>query len=293
MQAKPYFVEKPNHLMSTDEMEFFLWDTPPDAVAAAAHVHDAVELLYITQGSFLATIDGEEYRLKPGDLILFRSHVIHHVLTLGEPYNQYYVLKLKPMLLQSLSARREAAACTMQLTLQRPDSPCVWTQNDLQNSHILHTIRALIEESNQNEYAKDIALKLGAANLLLYLLRDCHAKERTFDGSRDEIAQCIYRALIHIRQNFTQELDEKTLAAQAGVSYCYFSRHFKRVTGMCFKDYLNALRINYAEQLLLTTGCSVTEVATECGYNNISYFISMYKRLKRVTPKQTANRVER
>ena len=32
----------------------------------------------------------------------------------------------------------------------------------------------------------------------------------------------------------------------------------------------------------------MTEVANECGYNNISHFIHVYKTWKKVTPKQTA-----
>ena len=68
------------------------------------------------------------------------------------------------------------------------------------------------------------------------------------------------------------------------MSYSYFSRCFKNVTGKTFKEYLNMVRINHAQRLLATTTLSVTQVALECGYNNISYFIAVYKSLKGETP---------
>jgi len=71
------------------------------------------------------------------------------------------------------------------------------------------------------------------------------------------------------------------------MSYSYFSRSFRRVTGLSFKKYLNQTRINRAEQMLLTGNGSVSEIAMECGYNSISYFISVYKSIKGTTPYKT------
>ena len=45
----------------------------------------------------------------------------------------------------------------------------------------------------------------------------------------------------------------------------YFSKKFKAVNGFGFKEYLNTIRINHSEQLLLETDMSITEIALECG----------------------------
>ncbi|MBQ6824219.1 MAG: helix-turn-helix transcriptional regulator, partial [Clostridia bacterium] len=49
------------------------------------------------------------------------------------------------------------------------------------------------------------------------------------------------------------------------LSYSYFSRSFKRITGHTFKDYLNITRINQAEKALVSTRKPITEIAAECG----------------------------
>ena len=76
----------------------------------------------------------------------------------------------------------------------------------------------------------------------------------------------------------------------ACMSYSYFSRSFRAITGKNFKEYLNQIRVAHAEKALLTTDRSVTEVANHCGYDNVSYFISVYKHLKGETPHATAKR---
>jgi len=68
------------------------------------------------------------------------------------------------------------------------------------------------------------------------------------------------------------------------MSYSYFSRIWKRIVRRSFREYLNEVRVSHAEHLLKTTSLPVTQIALECGYNNVSYFIAVYKELKGITP---------
>jgi AraC-like DNA-binding protein len=51
-------------------------------------------------------------------------------------------------------------------------------------------------------------------------------------------------------------------------------------------DYLNYYRIERACFKLVSTNLSITEVAFECGFNDLSYFIKTFKKYKAITPKQ-------
>ena len=265
----------------------FEWKTQPNTVAAAAHVHSDVELLYVVSGRFIATVNNRSYALEPGDLILFRSHAIHHAVALDEQDNRYYCFKIKTSILQELSRSEDSAEYTTFFMLTMSDAPCLWKCETLCGSEILHAVHGLIEEYEHPRYAPEVGLKLRAVELLLSLLRD-GVGERGAGEFKSEMSECIYRSLVYIHEHFTEDLEERALAARFGISYSYYSRFFKRTIGMTFKQYQSMLRADYAEQLLLTTGRSVTEIANECGYNSISHFIQVYKSWKKVTPKQTA-----
>jgi len=58
----------------------------------------------------------------------------------------------------------------------------------------------------------------------------------------------------------------------------YFSSYFRKVTGISFSEYVTRIRISRARELLRDTDKSVTEIAMECGFHNISNFYRLYKK---------------
>ena len=60
------------------------------------------------------------------------------------------------------------------------------------------------------------------------------------------------------------------------------------MTGTTYKNYLNSVRMSNA-CLLLQEGLSVQEVCLKCGFENVSYFVQVFKKLQRLTPYQYAS----
>ena len=65
----------------------------------------------------------------------------------------------------------------------------------------------------------------------------------------------------------------------------HFSRFFKTKTGVNFVDFLNDIRLGHAARLLIDTKDSIAEIASACGFTNISNFNRTFKRQKGLTPK--------
>ena len=94
----------------------------------------------------------------------------------------------------------------------------------------------------------------------------------------------IYRALDHIQSNYTQALTLAEVSAFARVTPSAFSRHFRKVTGRTFSEFLVGLRVAEAGRLLLCTRKQVSSICYEVGFNNISNFNRHFRRLKGMTP---------
>lgn len=274
-----------------DGMEFFLQATPPVCVACAAHVHKAVELLYVKSGSFIVLLDGVEYALEKGDLVLFCSNAIHHVFTKNLPENEYYVIKISPAFFLQFSSEDEGAEYVMRFAINRKGSKSIWKKEELEGSAIFSVLQSLIAEHESNKYASQVAIKLKIMELLVEILRsDSPADEK---APHTQTAALIYNTMVYVRNHYAEDTDERELAKSLGMSYSYFSRSFRRVTGMTFKQYLNRTRVNQAEKMLCRGSTSVSEVATRCGYNSISYFISVYKSITGKTPYQSLQQIGR
>ena len=266
------------------ETEFFVQYNSKNTTACSAHIHSAAELLYVKEGSYTVTLDDTRYEISEGDLILFCSGAIHYVVAGENEQNSYYVIKIPPSFFIGFAMHDGGAEYAMRFALNRKERKCLWHKEELKESKIQCVLDTLVNEFEQKRYASEVAIKLKIMELMLTILRN-DVPSRPSAGN--QISWLIYSVMGYVQENFAEDIDEKMLAKSYGISYSYFSRSFKRVTGMTFKNYLNRTRISKAAQLLALNGCSVSEAATACGYNSISYFINVYHSVMGKTPYKT------
>lgn len=83
----------------------------------------------------------------------------------------------------------------------------------------------------------------------------------------------------YMRQNFwNPELSIEELSNKIGVSPAFFRREFNRVYGVSPKFYLDTLRIQYSKSLLETGYFSQKEISYRCGFSDVGYFRTVFKR---------------
>lgn len=282
-----YYVESENAYPTKTGVEFFYQDMHKNDIGVTPHIHTSVEILFITGGSFRVFADNEEYILYTGDAILLRSNTIHKVYTIDNEHAGYYVLKIKPSNVLEFSSKDLGTSYLLRLSLSNKNEKTVWKQSECEKSGIKALFEDIISEDTVRGYGSDIALKINSAKILLLMLRNIEKEHGNTDlvtSSDANLVRRIYNSIVYINNNYASELTAEQCGKQQFMSYSYFSRSFKRITGMSFKDYLNMTRINHAEKMLMSGNATITEVASGCGFNNVSYFISIYRKIKGITP---------
>ncbi|MEQ1676681.1 MAG: AraC family transcriptional regulator, partial [Chitinophagaceae bacterium] len=96
----------------------------------------------------------------------------------------------------------------------------------------------------------------------------------------------IDKAFEYMNQNFHKNVTLNEVSKLVNMTEVSFSRFFKTRTGITFIDSLLELRLGQASRLLIDTTQSVSEVAYNCGFNNISNFNRLFKKKKNCTPKE-------
>jgi len=289
MQAYKHEIE--NLAMEQTGMEFFLHSRQKYGVRGTkSHIHDAIELIYMINGKFWVEVNSRGYSVGAGDLILFRSNAIHSMAFLEGMNNEgnYYVLKIKPSFLYELASRQYAAGYVLRFLADRDGDKTFWGARELENSPIKQAMERLACLPRTDYPCRDLALKLAAAEVILAILQDMirleNHSERTATvggGAEEQICQ----AVRYVYQHYADSgLDAGVCSRAVGMSYSHFSRCFGQVMRKSFRDYLNRVRLNYAERLLETTDQSITQIAFACGYNSTSYFIKTFRRKKGKTP---------
>ena len=74
------------------------------------------------------------------------------------------------------------------------------------------------------------------------------------------------------------------MADLAGFSESHFMKFFKNTMGVPFTSYLNSYRLTMAGRLLLQSDDTILSIATEVGFDNLSYFNRAFKKQYGMTP---------
>jgi transcriptional regulator GlxA family with amidase domain len=122
----------------------------------------------------------------------------------------------------------------------------------------------------------------------LSISRNMHTlSDATFNNAEFSYnSRRIGKAVDYMNQNFQKPITLTEVAKLANMTDVSFSRFFKTRTGITFMDSLLEMRLGHASRLLIDTTQSVSEVAYNCGFNNISNFNRLFKKKKGCTPKE-------
>ena len=106
--------------------------------------------------------------------------------------------------------------------------------------------------------------------------------------SRQTAAEPHYGALIELREKIYRNPQMKwnvdSMAADVNMSRSYFQHMYREIFGVsCMTDVING-KLEKAKELLSETGCTVSQVAAMCGYDNEEHFMRQFKKIVGVTP---------
>lgn len=112
----------------------------------------------------------------------------------------------------------------------------------------------------------------------------CHMFELLFaypmeNGSGDE-----YRQILQFINERHGQVTQEELCQQFGRSKSYISHMFNERCGMTLRAYCNDLKLEYARMRLQNLYVPVTDIAMDVGYNDVSYFIQLFKEKYDMTP---------
>jgi len=94
----------------------------------------------------------------------------------------------------------------------------------------------------------------------------------------------ISRAKLYITEHQHEELSLRQVAASVNTSAFYFCKMFKQATGLTFTDYLARVRIEKVKNLLLNPHKRISEVAYEVGFQSLSQFNRVFRRVSGEAP---------
>lgn len=103
----------------------------------------------------------------------------------------------------------------------------------------------------------------------------------------------ISRAKQFIAEHFTEQLSLGQVAKAVNTSVFYFCKMFKKFTGINFTEYLSRVRIENARNLLLNPNLRVSEIAYEAGFQSLTHFNRVFKKIVGQSPTEFRSHLAR
>jgi AraC family L-rhamnose operon regulatory protein RhaS len=241
----------------------------------ASQRHDFLEIFYVLDGAGAFHIDGRTHPCRKGDVVVVPAGRTHRLEDdSAKPLELYgicvapRVWQTEPSLLDGLTAG------------PLPVSALLAAQ-------VRADLRRLLYEQTLARPGSKAWVVGQALQLLVVLVRNGLGAEVAppRKGSpSSEHRQSVDRYVAELPHRFFEATDLDQAAAELGMSRRRFTHLFREATGTTWSHYLTRLRIDYARQLLRDTLRSITAVAFECGFEDLSSFYRAFKRQVGVPP---------
>ena len=108
--------------------------------------------------------------------------------------------------------------------------------------------------------------------------------EKLSEQGGQQTDERIDRMLAYIEKNYKEDLKLEDLASEFSFNYHYLSAYFSQQMQEGFSDYLNRVRINKACKLLQESSLPISQISSEVGYGEHSYFCRVFKKITGETP---------
>lgn len=247
------------------------------------HWHMEYEIDLVVRGSVTLTLNESQVHAKAGDIIFIRDGVVHggHPETTDTIYD-CIVFDMKKMLAGSHTFQDRIEDVLKHVTLinkylpaSTPDIPRL----------IQHLFRSMKEEHTGYELVVTGLLYTFLGFIFQQGLYHEAASLPLREHRRKRITQ-LKQTFQLIDSQYQQPLTLTDLAQAANLSPNYFCRFFQKITHHSPINYLNRYRIEMACLKLTHTNDSITEIAFSCGFNDVSYFIRLFRRYKETSPRK-------
>lgn len=251
-----------------------------------AHRHYFSEVLLVRQGFCLVTRRNIVHHLKPGETIYISPMTEHSVTSEDGNPVLFDVIKFSPTQLREIPAYLSDLRAASR-DAEKYNLPIHMSAAETTSFFLDKIVEECILEAEQRRFVYDLRIRALIYMIITSLARFWRDwKELNDPDSISADRDPLMSVPSYIEQHIAEPLKVEDLADLCGMSYPWFAKRFREFYGISCKQFIEHLRIDKAELLLLYTELDLAEISRKTGYTDCSHMIKDFRRLKGLTPGQ-------
>ena len=241
------------------------------------HVHDWIEISYMYSGSCIQVIEGKKYRMKKGQLLLMVPNTIHTIEKLNENDVLIQIALGQKNLTTNFFNRLSSSSIVSRFFIN-----AFYETHSINNFYLFESensrrLELFITEFLCEYYDPSIA-NIDILNSLFSLIISelVNVMNVTSDSISNDNEHVL--PILHYIENNYRTCSLTSVSSKFGLNANYMSNLLKKYTGLSFNQLVVEQRLTTAEQLLISSDMSVTDIANYVGYQNMSFFYKIFTR---------------
>lgn len=245
------------------------------------HFHNYYEIFLMVKGEAYHLVNSKKQLLREGQLIFIRDFDVHDYSSVGGAYFEFINLAFTKETFKSLADYLGSALNTERLLSGALPPTVQLSQGEKERLFYLLT------DANSDADTDLIRLRMRAALAKIFSEYFLDYKER-----ETELPLWLEVTVDKMKkpQNFT--LGVGRMREISGKSREHLARSLRKYYGVSPTDFVNDLRLDYCAKLLTYSNLSVTDVALESGFDNVSWFYLVFEKRFGLTPTQYRKRYD-
>ncbi|WP_145577080.1 helix-turn-helix domain-containing protein [Yersinia alsatica] len=243
------------------------------------HWHQCVELLYISKGYGIVVVDNQHYTARPGRLFIFPPFRLHKVHVDDSEKNHYHrtTMHIEQSVVES--ALHAFPRHQAQFAALAASNVPAQVYDLSERADFIETILTQFDAIDATGHypASEVAF------LMMQIMAFLPAQPQSLVSQQQTVAS---RIMSWIEIYYSEKFSLDELAQAMGLSRSYTSRVFHQQTGGSIQEFLLTRRIKRSCDLLRTTADSIDAIAIAVGFNEVTYFITCFKKMMHQTPLQ-------
>lgn len=253
------------------------------------HCHKEIEILLVLRGVTHYRIYHMDYELNPGDLIIADVedlHQIHHsssdILLLSLHVDTKYFEIMYPNIrymffvceecMEGPAANRQLLEAKLALLKHRLARLAIdYTQERRDLSQLMEGINDLV-------------------SILVKHFQGFFMEDYQYKVSRENLSETDLQRLCsitrYILQNYNRKITLEDVSRSEHLSTYYVSHLIRKTLGFNFQNFVNAIRLEFAEKQLVFSNLTLMQVSQECGFSSPNYFNKCFSAWYGKTPAQ-------
>ena len=258
--------------------DFMVWHKQYENISFIAHWHREIELIYVRKGSLKMQVTNHAFTATAGDLVICDTGEIHYS-------NSYSKGTIMDFIIFDTSL---IGNHYQNHSFAKP----VLTADELRTSGLdtlLFDLEKVIDSEldERGEYYQEI-VRANLRNFWYRLLRimPVDSNPGLMKNRRITMLGDFQNLLSYMEEHSSENITLEEAANMMHFSPSHFSRVFKQLIGIGFVKYLNIIRITQASEMLLHSDATITQIAYNCGFQNVRTFNRVFKEITGHTPSE-------